>query len=1176
MFFESVNCRAFGPLHDRTLTLTPGLNIIYGPNEAGKSTWRAALVAGLCGRRRRRGVTTDDRLFAERHRPWDNPKEWAVRAVIQLADGRRIELSHDFAGGVENSAQDMQVADREVSHEIMNEGAPDGARWLGLDRKSFQSVACVRQSELLDILSDASALQTDLQRAATTARADETASAAVKRLEQFHREHVGTSRSPTKPLERSRSSVEKARSALSEVRSKHDTHRTKRNEIRSRESALQEKEVRVATASAVLAEIAARETTRKYDEAFEFHALFPGGAPRGSAQQAGLAERVATALERWRALPETAPPDGPSVAELKQRILSSETEENAILAARAERLARDAEQRLARAATLTARFPDGRPLAPGENAQEDPAQRVLAELQTWKSLPEMKMPDGLTALELEERIATSREEEKALVAALAERSAAKAQVRLKEARRLAALFPDGRPRTSSEDAALETRVASALQEWGAQTTVEPLVGPTGTELDAELSEVDAEALRLSGGSVIVKAARSISWRTIGGFALVAATLGALRTTLSWIGLLVLFALTSWGFARRIAKQATAQSRRRGELVNTRRSLERAVTARQLDERKREDDLRHQLRAERELLHVAADAGITADTPEAAVKALRDWLRLRSEDQATGDRRLQEWERLQHMLDGQSLPQFAARTGEIERLAEERTSQIDEKRLATAREQNLSDSQLEQFRQEAERKRGQWQTALGERRTEDRANRQRGEDKEAATRELVKTARSVGVNAATAESAFEALEAWQQRRRADLAEFEQRIGEWNTLQQLLQGDSLAQIKTKAADFRKHALERTATVDPAALATAQQRGISEDDIPGFLRAAEVERGQWRTQLGSRQEADRAHQRWMEDHEAAATALGEASRDADVSTGKPETDAAALEGWLERRRAEAATLEQRSDDWDRLQLLLAGRSLKELCELAEEQAAKARESAKGVDLALLAAFRERQISEAEIRKMGRDMDEGRGALQTECRQIEEAEMTLPDLANAEEALAAAEEERDRIEQLGSVLQKTITFLKAAEVRIHRDLAPVLRQGVLEWLARVTEGRYTDCRVNPQTLAVDVAGPNGLWRAAAHLSHGTAEQIYLLLRLALTRYLGKLEEPCPVILDDPMASSDTTRRTLLLNTLLTMSEGCQVVLFTHDEDVRRWAVEHLNNPSDHLEQLDTAQIPA
>ena len=55
MRFESATAHAFGPFVERRLEFGDGLTLIYGPNEAGKSTWHAVLFAALCGLRRGKG-----------------------------------------------------------------------------------------------------------------------------------------------------------------------------------------------------------------------------------------------------------------------------------------------------------------------------------------------------------------------------------------------------------------------------------------------------------------------------------------------------------------------------------------------------------------------------------------------------------------------------------------------------------------------------------------------------------------------------------------------------------------------------------------------------------------------------------------------------------------------------------------------------------------------------------------------------------------------------------------------------------------------------------------------------------------------------------------------------------------------------------------------------------------
>lgn len=134
---------------------------------------------------------------------------------------------------------------------------------------------------------------------------------------------------------------------------------------------------------------------------------------------------------------------------------------------------------------------------------------------------------------------------------------------------------------------------------------------------------------------------------------------------------------------------------------------------------------------------------------------------------------------------------------------------------------------------------------------------------------------------------------------------------------------------------------------------------------------------------------------------------------------------------------------------------------------------------------------------------------------------------------------------------------------------MAPVLRATVLEWLPAVTGGRYTDCRVDPESLQVEVLDAGGGWRSAALLSHGTAEQIYLLLRLALARHLVADGEVCPLILDDALAAGDAARKQALLDSLHKVSAATQVILFTHEEDVQAWARQRLSGPRDALTEL-------
>ncbi len=190
MRIRKVTAHAFGPLSGETLDFVDGMTIIAGDNESAKSSWHAVIYAALCGLRRGRGAPRrEEQSFIDLHKPWDGG-DWLVSGKIVLDGGRRIELRQDLAGKVDCYAKDLDVG-TDVSSEVMNDGSPDGARWLGLDRFSFMATACVEQAQMLRVLASADGLQSHLQRAADTAGGDSTAATALSLIDEFERERVG-------------------------------------------------------------------------------------------------------------------------------------------------------------------------------------------------------------------------------------------------------------------------------------------------------------------------------------------------------------------------------------------------------------------------------------------------------------------------------------------------------------------------------------------------------------------------------------------------------------------------------------------------------------------------------------------------------------------------------------------------------------------------------------------------------------------------------------------------------------------------------------------------------------------------------------------------------------------------------------------------------------------------
>ncbi len=320
MRVESVTAHAFGPFRDERLDLAPGFTVVAGPNEAGKSTWHAALRAAICGLPRRRGrATTSEQEFAELHRPWDGANGWAVSARIALDDGRCIEVRQDLAEKVDSAAIELPIG-RTVTASLLNEGSPDASRLLGLDRDAFAATVCVDQADLLGVTRAAGVLRERLERAVATRGSDATASEALDRLRRFRSERVGADRAgAVRPLRRAIEQRDEAARALEEARRCHTEYlrlAADADEARAAHAGalleLRRADARVAREEAD----AARRLAERVGELAARHGEEPPALPARDV----VADEVAAALAAWSARPAVPRLDGPTTADLEAQI----------------------------------------------------------------------------------------------------------------------------------------------------------------------------------------------------------------------------------------------------------------------------------------------------------------------------------------------------------------------------------------------------------------------------------------------------------------------------------------------------------------------------------------------------------------------------------------------------------------------------------------------------------------------------------------------------------------------------------------------------------------------------------------------------------------------------------------------------------------------------------------
>lgn len=137
----------FGKFHDLDLRFAEGMNILYGHNEAGKSTLHAFLQAMLYGLERRPGIGSAAKLH-KKYRPWDAPERFG--GTLRLAhEGKIYRIVRDFNADDLN-ADGATISSLEIWDETAGVRVPDPRGFLqamlgGISETAFENTVSIGQ-----------------------------------------------------------------------------------------------------------------------------------------------------------------------------------------------------------------------------------------------------------------------------------------------------------------------------------------------------------------------------------------------------------------------------------------------------------------------------------------------------------------------------------------------------------------------------------------------------------------------------------------------------------------------------------------------------------------------------------------------------------------------------------------------------------------------------------------------------------------------------------------------------------------------------------------------------------------------------------------------------------------------------------------------------------------------
>lgn len=197
--------------------------------------------------------------------------------------------------------------------------------------------------------------------------------------------------------------------------------------------------------------------------------------------------------------------------------------------------------------------------------------------------------------------------------------------------------------------------------------------------------------------------------------------------------------------------------------------------------------------------------------------------------------------------------------------------------------------------------------------------------------------------------------------------------------------------------------------------------------------------------------------------------------------------------------------------------------------------------LEAAKMAASDELAEAKRIFQEIASEHDELKGQLRTQGL---DATMALT-RQSIEGLMSRAQSEAD--EYLVEAL--AVALVDRARERYERDRQPEVVRTAQSVFAAMTDGRYKGVKVPLDKNAIEVISSNDETRLTSQLSRGTAEQLYLALRVGLIHSFGELAPDLPVLMDDIAVNYDQTRIGGAVAAVAALASERQVVFFTCHE---------------------------
>lgn len=179
--------------------------------------------------------------------------------------------------------------------------------------------------------------------------------------------------------------------------------------------------------------------------------------------------------------------------------------------------------------------------------------------------------------------------------------------------------------------------------------------------------------------------------------------------------------------------------------------------------------------------------------------------------------------------------------------------------------------------------------------------------------------------------------------------------------------------------------------------------------------------------------------------------------------------------------------------------------------------------------------QRLEAQRRSVTSELNRGEGVFDL----LGDPLVLATEEAGLTEKIARLQAEYDALELAADALREANTQLQTL-------FSPLISRRAAELMARMTDSAYTGVFFDREMRFSALRSGDLDAHALEYLSEGTRSQLYLAVRLAICELVLPGDDPCPLVLDDVLATFDDRRAKDTLRLLRELSKTRQILLFT------------------------------